>query len=122
MTLQIACLVFNSVCCVIAWTFVFLICRAEKRADAARKASIEATRQILDGPPVAGTTTGSSSPSTSSTSSPGKGIRCTSSARPGMDSPGGMVTGTANGALKKEPRRASTVTGSDEVLRNANAV
>ena len=29
MTLQIACLVFNSVCCVIAWTFVFLIGRAE---------------------------------------------------------------------------------------------
>ena len=62
--------VLNAVFCVIAWTFVFLICRAEKRADAAHKASIEETRQILGGRPVAGTTTGSSSPSTSSTSSP----------------------------------------------------
>lgn len=26
-------IVFNAVCSVIAWTFIFLVCRAEKRAE-----------------------------------------------------------------------------------------
>ena len=75
--------VLNAIFCVIAWTFVFLICRAEKRADAAHKASIEETRQILGGRPVAGTT-GSSSPSASSTSSPGNGPATTGPAPEGV--------------------------------------
>ena len=67
--------VINAIFCVIAWTFVFLICRAEKRAEAARKRTRRIAEEMLSpqhsaGRPVAGTTTGSSSPSTSSTSSP----------------------------------------------------
>ena len=76
--------VINAIFCVIAWTFAFLICRAEKRADAAHKASIEETRQILSGRPVAGTTTGSSSPSTSTPSSPGNGPATTGPAPEGV--------------------------------------
>ena len=68
-------IVLNAVCCVIAWTFTFLTCRAEKRAEGARKRTRRIAEEMLSpqrsaGRPVAGTTTGSSSPSTSSTSSP----------------------------------------------------
>ena len=81
--------VLNAIFCVIAWTFVFLICRAEKRADAARKRTRRIAEEMLSpqhsaGRPVAGTTTGSSSPSTSSTSSSGKDPATTGPAPEGV--------------------------------------
>ena len=79
--------VINAIFCVIAWTFVFLICRAEKRAEAARKRTRRIAEEMLSpqhsaGRPVAGTTTGSSSPSTSSTSSSGRGLSRLRAGRP----------------------------------------
>lgn len=81
--------VINAIFCVIAWTFVFLICRAEKRAEAARKRTRRIAEEMLSpqhsaGRPVAGTTTGSSSPSTSSTSSSGKDPATTGPAPEGV--------------------------------------
>lgn len=81
--------VINAIFCVIAWTFVFLICRAEKRAEAARKRTRRIAEEMLSpqhsaGRPVAGTTTGSSSPSTSTPSSPGNGPATTGPAPEGV--------------------------------------
>ena len=81
--------VINAIFCVIAWTFVFLICRAEKRAEAARKRTRRIAEEMLSpqhsaGRPVAGTTTGSSSPSTSSTRSSGKDPATTGPAPEGV--------------------------------------
>lgn len=55
-------IVLNAVCCVIAWTFTFLTCRAEKRAEGARKRTRRIAEEMLSpqrsaGRPVAGTTT-----------------------------------------------------------------
>lgn len=54
--------------------------------------------QDLAGLPEMGTTTGSSSPTMSSTSSPGNGLPCASIASPGIDESGVTFTGTSNGS------------------------
>lgn len=81
--------VINAIFCVIAWTFVFLICRAEKRAEAARKRTRRIAEEMLSpqgsaGRPVAGTTTALASPSTSTPSSPGNGPATTGPAPEGV--------------------------------------